>query len=254
MELPVQEAPQPSSLSPSSPSLPDSTVSPGPEQSQAELSLTLTHPAEDSQNRLEVQPAPLDDKLLRSCSVQLVDLVAPPPSGLKPGGRAAAKAACAPLAKDVRQHQGPHTGHRLCCYTPCGDGVWRLQRVVVRSRSRYVCGVCKKTFKRRKVLRRHERFHTGERPYPCPACSKSFALRKTLRRHMRFHTGERPHTCTQCGKSFRLRDNLKAHLRFHTGEKPFSCPTCGKSFRIMRNLHSHACEFFVPSFRTIAGL
>uniref|UniRef100_A0A3B4GNC6 C2H2-type domain-containing protein n=1 Tax=Pundamilia nyererei TaxID=303518 RepID=A0A3B4GNC6_9CICH len=146
-----------------------------------------------------------------------------------------------PVPKDLRRHQGLHTGHRLCCFTRYG----------------YSCSICGKTFSRRKILRRHKRFHTGEKPYSCSACSKTFALRKSLRRHSRFHTGERPHTCTQCGKSFRLRDNLKAHLRFHSGEKPFSCATCGKTFRIMRNLEKHKvnhCELFVPSFRTIAGL
>lgn len=200
-----------------------------------------------------------DLKLMCPCTVQLVDVLTVPKSE-GPLQDAAAKGHTPkhktgrPLPKDLRHHQGPHTGHRLCCFTPSGNGVWRLQKVVMHSRDGYVCSVCEKTFKRRKILRRHERFHTGEKPYSCSVCSKTFALRKSLRRHMRFHTGERPHTCLQCNKSFRLRDNLKAHLRFHTGEKPFTCATCGKMFRIMRNLEKHQCGFFVPSFRTIAGL
>ncbi|XP_035025272.1 zinc finger protein 287 [Hippoglossus stenolepis] len=198
-----------------------------------------------------------DQKLLSPCVVQLVDVLMVPLSEAKLQDDVANRKAGWRLPKDLRRHQGLHTGHRLCCFTPCDNGIWRLQTVVTHSREGYTCSVCGKTFKHRKILRRHERFHTGDKPYPCSVCSKTFALRKSLRRHFRFHNGERPHTCTQCSKSFRLRENLKSHLRFHSGEKPFSCSTCGKMFRIMRNLEKHnlsQCGYFVPSFKTLAGM
>lgn len=218
-----------------------------PEESSLQVKLKLTSP---------------ELKLTRPCRVLLADVLRASESGsnLKD---VAAKEQDAwrksgwRLPKDLRPHQGPHTGHRLCCFSPCGRHVWRLKPVVANTRDGgYVCGFCQKAFKRRKILRRHERFHTGERPYSCSKCSKTFALRKSLRRHLRFHTGERPHVCPRCSKSFRLRDNLKAHMRFHTGEKPFTCAACGKTFRIVRNLDQHQCKLraFVPSFRTIAGL
>lgn len=222
------------------------------------------HTPKDTKNHLQMKlklTSP-DQKLLGPCRVQLVNMLTVPETEMKTEDGAAKvrdsnlKSGW-PLPKDLRRHQGPHTGHRLCCFTRCEGGIWRLQKVVTHSRDGYICNICGKAFKRRKILRRHERFHTGEKPYSCSVCAKTFALRKSLRRHVRFHTGERPHTCTQCSKSFRLRDNLKAHLRFHSGEKPFSCTTCGKMFRIMRNLEKHQlsdCNFFVPSFRMIAGL
>lgn len=238
-----------------SPSPSDGAVTPG----QVGVWERIHTPKETKNNlHMTLKLTSPDQKVMRPCTVRLMNVLTVPESDRLEDevvkGYDAKHKTGQPLPKDLRRHQGLHTGHRLCCFTPCGNGVWRLRKVVTRSRDGYVCSVCAKTFRRRKILRRHERFHTGEKPYSCSACLKTFALRKSLRRHMRFHTGERPHTCAQCGKSFRLRDNLKAHLRFHTGEKPFRCTTCGKMFRIMRNLEKHQCEIYVPSFRTIAGL
>ncbi|XP_037131084.1 zinc finger protein 670-like [Syngnathus acus] len=184
-----------------------------------------------------------DQKLKSTCAVLLVDVLSA--AKIQKSGGDGEKQ---PVPKDLRQHQGVHTGHRLCCFTPCERGVWRLQKVMGHSRDGYACSACGNTFKRRKILRRHERFHTGEKPYSCSKCSKTFALKKSLRRHVRFHTGERPHKCTHCDKSFRLRVNLKTHLRFHTGEKPYQCNLCGKMFRVLGNLDRHKlnpCGFFV---------
>ncbi|XP_074544878.1 uncharacterized protein LOC141804383 [Halichoeres trimaculatus] len=256
---PVQAEPHPACVSTAkgtaySPSPFDGAVTPSP----IKVWKRINSPKETDLH-LKLNWTSVDEKLLGSCAVQLVDVLKASEAMTKLHDDAVKSKDAdikngLPLPKDLRRHQGLHTGHRLCCFTRGESGIWRLNQVVAHSRDGYACNICKKVFKRRKILRRHERFHTGEKPYSCSVCSKTFALRKSLRRHKRFHTGERPHTCTQCNKSFRLRENLKAHLRFHTGEKPFSCSTCGKTFRIMRNRDKHLCDVdFVPSFRTIAG-
>ncbi|XP_077088699.1 uncharacterized protein LOC143740614 [Siphateles boraxobius] len=197
--------------------------------------------------RFELSQTPFDCKLLRPCSVQLVNLLML--SSVQRANGTSKK--CFSTPKDLRAHQRVHTGRRLCCFKDCGNGIWRLQGVLSQGHA-HACKICGKKFKRKKILKRHERFHTGEKPYSCRKCKKTFALRKSLRRHERFHTGERPHVCPHCMKGFRLKNNLKAHLRFHSGEKPFICNLCSKGFRILKNLEKHRLTHSVPvSFRTL---
>lgn len=192
--------------------------------------------------RVQLSQTPFDCKLLRPCSVELVNLLMLSRAVKKTNGSSGNFPS---THKDLRTHQNAHTGRRLCCFTECGNGIWRLQGVLARAHP-LACKICGRKFKRRKILKRHERFHTGEKPYSCRRCKKRFALRKSLRRHERFHTGERPHNCPLCGKGFRLKNNLKAHLRFHTNEKPYACNLCSKSFRISKNLEKHRLTHSAP--------
>ncbi|XP_053478193.1 histone-lysine N-methyltransferase PRDM9-like [Ictalurus furcatus] len=106
-------------------------------------------------------------------------------------------------------------------------------------RKHHLCKDCGMSFNDGSNLRKHQRIHTGEKPYHCSQCGKSFRHHSTLQRHRRVHTGEKPHRCSQCGKSFSQMGHLQRHQRIHTGEKPYSCPQCGKSFTYRDNLKMH---------------
>ena len=111
------------------------------------------------------------------------------------------------------------------------------------------CNVCHKTFKTKSKLIRHERSHTGEKPYPCEICLKSFSDKSNLVKHKKTHTGEKLFHCLMCQKSYANKGSLDRHTRVHTGEKPFSCE-CGKSYADRTGLvyHKKKCEILNKIF------
>ena len=64
-------------------------------------------------------------------------------------------------------------------------------------------------------LWRHEKIHSGEKPFKCQTCEKCFVYASMLRDHIPIHTGVKPYQCVTCPKSYSRRILLMRHAKTH---------------------------------------
>ena len=103
----------------------------------------------------------------------------------------------------------------------------------------YQCSQCDKAFSEKWRLVRHVITHTGEKPYQCSECDKAFTENWLLMQHTLTHTEQMPFKCQHCEKSFSVNSSLMRHLQTHRGEKSFECKICGKVFFYYHDLRKH---------------
>ncbi|XP_058058629.1 oocyte zinc finger protein XlCOF6-like [Anopheles bellator] len=105
----------------------------------------------------------------------------------------------------------------------------------------FTCEICGLTIKYRPTFTFHMRNHHHEQmgTFRCTFCERTFGTRARLERHERSHTGERPFTCHLCPKTFANATQLAAHRSRHINERGHRCAVCGKAFFSKAILRQH---------------
>ncbi|CAL8129163.1 unnamed protein product [Orchesella dallaii] len=111
-----------------------------------------------------------------------------------------------------------------------------------KSRNKYDCEVCNKSFYSSCKLTEHMRIHTGEKPYSCTVCGKTFVQKSGLGIHSALHS-EAKLNCSKCPKTFRFKSNLRTHIAImHSNIRPYDCGICGKSYATKQRRDEHTAS------------
>lgn len=104
------------------------------------------------------------------------------------------------------------------------------------------CTFCGSCFDTPQSLKRHERNHTGERPYRCLDCGKIYKKRAYLIIHKK-NVHQRRIQCTVCRKILPTIGALIQHRNSHLKRGKLQCPDCHLQFQypayLLRHLESH---------------
>ncbi|KAG9317361.1 hypothetical protein JVU11DRAFT_1560 [Chiua virens] len=99
----------------------------------------------------------------------------------------------------------------------------------------FQCQLCPWSFERKSDLSRHEKKHTGEKPYICETCDKRFAQSTALKIHRNTHTKKKPSICGigTCKKAFGDPSSCTRHRRETHSKAGYKCivADCGTKIK-----------------------
>ncbi|VDO14351.1 unnamed protein product [Rodentolepis nana] len=114
------------------------------------------------------------------------------------------------------------------------ESIAKMSKETTNSENRFICDVCKNTFKHKRSLNAHKRRHSDEKPFKCESCGNQFFRKFELNSHKMVHSEERPYKCRKCGEMFKRQGDLSQHMRSHSGESE-----CNKGFLTKQHMERH---------------
>jgi len=149
-----------------------------------------------------------------------------------------------------------HSGTNPYACKQCGKSMSSPGNLVTHMQNMHTEGPrlpCPKCGKQVKDISAHINYvHViSDENFPCEECGKTFRTKKDVTTHMRYHAPDvvkiankekamEKYKCTFCGKGFIDSTRLKWHeASRHTGQKNFQCQQCDKSFFRPDHLRTH---------------
>lgn len=142
------------------------------------------------------------------------------------------------------------------CFSSLDEGVGHPCGAAEKPPVQYQCRFCPYTSHVKWRVGRHEKTHSGYRPFACPHCGQRFTESSSLKRHLRIRSRKGsceprqkprpaprpqlgPFMCPECGKGFTRKAGLELHALRHTQERPYACGVCQRRFADPGNASRH---------------